>query len=119
MRNKYGVEYIGFLDDIKALILWLILAIALTAFSFNVKADPTRPDVNVEAAKQMASQFEYTLSMIMKNKNSDYAIINGVMLKEHDFIAGAVVKRILDSKVILEKNGKIIVINLYATQVLE
>lgn len=119
MADKFCVEWPVVFNIVRVVFLFFTLVFSLRAGAETKNIDPTRPDVKEEILREKMSIFEYTLSMIIKNKENNYAIINGVMLKENEEIAGAVVKWISESKVMLDKNGKKIILNLYGVKVFQ
>lgn len=119
MADKYYAEWFVSFNVVRVLVLLLVLVFAMKVGAEINLVDPTRPDIREKILMEETSVFEYTLSMLVKNRENSYAIINGVMLKENEEIAGAVVKRISGSKVVLDKNGKKIILSLYGVKVFQ
>lgn len=119
MADKYDVRWFVSFNIIRLFVFLPILAFSLNVGAETNTVDPTRPDIKEKYLTEEASVFEYTLSMLIKNRENNYAIINGVMLKENEKISGAVVTRISGSKVMLYKNGKKIILSLYGAKVFQ
>lgn len=129
MADKYYTQWFVSFNVVRVFILLLVLVFSMrvgaeangaeaNGAEINI-VDPTRPDIREKILMEEISVFDYTLSMLVKNRENSYAIINGVMLKENEEIAGAVVKRISGSKVVLDKNGKKIILSLYGVKVFQ
>jgi len=82
----------------------LALALAGAAADAGELADPTRPEWRAQAAPapEPAAPVAWTLTLVKIRGDARSAVLNGERVHEGDRIAGARVKRILPSSVLLE-----------------
>lgn len=78
----------------------------LVADSFSRLQDPTRPDSRVISTRTAAKSRKLVLNSTLVGPDGRSAIINGVRVREGQYVQGALISRIQADSVLIKRNGR-------------
>ncbi len=103
-------------------LVWLVVSVLVTANSWGL-CDPTRPKPGFESISagvssntkpaNLGSSSALKLQSVLKQGSSYSAVINGKVVRKGESLDGYQVAKIAASKVVLEGNGRKVVLSLF------